>query len=282
VQRQYSGTAGRVENCQLGVFLAYASPAGRALIDAELYLPRSWAGNRARCAEAGIPGEVGFATKPELARQMLGRALDAGVPARWVTADEAYGQDHKFRIFLEQRRVGYVVAVPCSQSAGTGTGYGNTGSRADAVAAAAPPEAWKRLSAGDGAKGPRLYDWALATLPIAREPSEGFERWLLIRRSITDPTDLAYYLCFGPAGTTISELVRVAGARWAVEECFASAKNETGLDHYQVRRYDAWHRHVTLAMIAHAYLAVTAATSPKVRPAWSPSPQPRSAVSWHT
>jgi len=282
VQRQYSGTAGRVENCQLGVFLAYASPAGRALIDAELYLPRSWTGDRARCAEAGIPGEVGFATKPELARQMLGRALDAGVPARWATADEAYGQDHKFRIFCEQRRVGYVVAVPCSQSVGSGTGYGNTGSRADALAAAAPAQAWKRLSAGDGAKGPRFYDWALATLPIAREPSEGFERWLLIRRSITNPTDLAYYLCFGPVGTTIGQLARVAGARWAIEECFASAKNETGLDHYQVRRYDAWHRHITLAMIAAAYLAVTAATSPKARPAWSLSPQPRSAVSWHT
>src|SRR5262245_5854413 len=282
VQRQYSGTAGRTENCQLGVFLAYAAPAGRALIDAELYLPRSWAGDRARCAEAGVPGEVGFATKPELARQMLGRALDAGVPARWVTADEAYGQDHKFRVFLEQRRVGYVVAVPCSQSVGSGTGYGHTGSRADALAAAAPAQAWKRLSAGDGAKGPRRYDWALATLPIAREPSAGFERWLLIRRSITDPTDLAYYLCFGPAGTTIGQLVRVAGARWAVQASSASANNEPGLDHYPGRLYDAWHRHITLAMLAAAYLAVTAATAPKARPAWSPSPQPRSAVSWHT
>jgi SRSO17 transposase len=282
VQRQYSGTAGRIENCQLGVFLAYASAAGRVLIDAELYLPRSWTGDRARCAEAGVPGEVGFATKPELARQMLGRALDAGVPARWVTADEAYGQDHKFRVFCEQRRLGYVVAVPCSQSVGSGTGYGKTGSRADILAAAAPAQAWKRLSAGDGAKGPRLYDWAMATLPIARGPSEGFERWLLIRRSITDPAELAFYLCFGPAGTAIDQLVRIAGARWAIEECFASAKNETGLDHYQVRRYGAWHRHITLAMLAHAYLAVTAATSPKARAAWSPSPQPRSAVSWHT
>jgi SRSO17 transposase len=281
VQRQYSGTAGRVENCQLGVFLAYASPAGRALIDAELYLPRSWTGDPARCAAAGVPAGVGFATKPELARSMLGRALDGGIPARWVTADEAYGQDHKFRAFLEQRRAGYVVAVPRSQPTGSGTGYGRTGSRADALAAAAPPEAWKRLSAGDGAKGPRLHDWAMATLP-GREPDKGFERWLLIRRSIADPGDLAYYLCFGPAGTTIGQLVRIAGARWAIEECFQSAKNETGLDHYQVRRWDAWHRHVTLAMLAHAYLAVTAATAPKARAAWSPSPQLRSAVSWHT
>ena len=282
VQRQYSGTAGRVENCQLGVFCAYATGQGRALIDRELYLPKSWTEDRDRCREAGVPDDVQFATKTGLARQMLGRALDAGVPARWATADEAYGQDHKFRIFCEQRRLGYVVAVPCSQSVGSGTGYGNTGSRADALAAAAPAQAWKRLSAGDGAKGPRLYDWALATLPIAREPSEGFERWLLIRRSITDPHDLAYYLCFGPAGTTIGQLARVAGARWAIEECFASAKNETGLDHYQVRRHDAWHRHITLAMLAHAYLAATAAAIPKARPAWSGSAQPKSAVSWHT
>jgi SRSO17 transposase len=282
VQRQYSGTAGRVENCQVGVFLAYASPAGRALIDAELYLPRSWTGDGARCAEAGVPAGVEFATKPALARAMLGRALDAGIPARWVTADEAYGQDHKFRAFLEQRRLGYVVAVPRSQSAGPGTGYGNTGSRADVLAAAAPAQAWKRLSAGDGAKGPRLHDWAVATLPDAGQPGGEYERWLLIRRGLADPEDLAYYLCFGPAGTTIGQLVRIAGARWAIEECFQSAKNETGLDHYQVRRYDAWHRHITLAMLAAAYLAVTAATSPKAPPAWSASAQPRSAVSWHT
>jgi SRSO17 transposase len=122
----------------------------------------------------------------------------------------------------------------------------------------------------------------MATLPDAGGPGEGLERWLLIRRSLTDPADLAYYLCSGPAGTTSSQLVHTAGARWAIEECFASAKNETGLDHYQVRRYDAWHRHITLAMLAHAYLAITAAASPKARAAWSPSPQPRSAVSWHT
>jgi SRSO17 transposase len=280
VQRQYSGTAGRVENCQLGVFLAYASPRGRALIDAELYLPRSWTQDRGRCAQAAVPADVGFATKPALAQAMLGRALDAGIPARWVTADEAYGQDHKFRAFCEQRRIGYVVAVPCSQSTGPGTGYGNTGSRADVLAASAPEQAWKRLSAGDGAKGPRLHDWALATLP--GEPGEGFERWLLIRRSITGPAELACYLCSGPAGTAIEQLVRVAGSRWAIEECFQTAKNETGLDQYQVRRYDSWHRHVALAMLAAAYLAVTAAASPKAHPAWSGSPRPKSAVSWHT
>jgi SRSO17 transposase len=286
VQRQYSGTAGRIENCQLGVFLAYASPAGRALIDAELYLPKSWTGDRPRCTEAGIPGEARFATKPALAAAMLERAFDAGVPAPWVTADEAYGKDHKFRVFLERRRVGYVVAVPKNQSVGPGIGYGNTGSRADDLTADAPEQAWKRLSAGDGAKGPRLYDWAMATLPPHPDDHvggrEAFHRWLLVRRSITDPDELAYYLCFGPAGTTLDQLVRIAGSRWAIEECFQAAKNETGLDQYQVRRYDGWHRHITLAMLAHAYLAATAAHAPKAHAAWSPSPSPRSAVSWHT
>lgn len=290
VQRQYSGTAGRVENCQLGVFLAYASPLGRALIDAELYLPRSWTSDRARCEQAGVPDQVAFATKPRLAEAMLGRALDAGVPAPWATADEAYGKDHRFRRSLEQRRLGYVVAVPCDQSVGPGIGYGNTGSRADVLAAAAPQQAWKRLSAGEGTKGERLYDWALATLAPHPDDEIGgpaaFQRWLLVRRALT-PNDngeleMAYYLCFGPAGTTIDQLVSVAGARWAIEECFQAAKNEVGLDQYQVRRFDGWHRHITLAMLAHAYLAATAAHAPKARTAWSPSPQPRSAVSWHT
>ena len=206
-----------------------------------------------------MPAEVGFATKPALARVMMGRALDAGVPARWATADEAYGQDHKFRVFCEQRRLGYVVAVPRSQS--------RPGDRVWQHRVAGRCPGRRRSGAGvetpvrrGRRQRPRLHDWAMATLPDA---GEGFERWLLIRRSITDPGDLAYYLCFGPAGTTIDQLVRIAGSRWAIEECFQSAKNETGLDHYQVRRYDAWHRHITLAMLAPGYLAVTAATSPK-------------------
>ena len=164
MQRQYSGTAGRVENCQLGVFLAYAAARGRALIDAELYLPKSWTGDGARCEQAGIPADVGFATKPALAQAMIGRALDGGIAGRWVTADEAYGQDHKFPRYLEQRRIGYVVAVPKNQSLGTDIGYGNTNLRADEVTAEAPEQAWKRLSAGDGAKEPRLYDLAMAAL----------------------------------------------------------------------------------------------------------------------
>jgi SRSO17 transposase len=265
VQRQYSGTAGRIENCQLGVFLAYASPLGRALIDAELYLPKSWLADRPRCEQAGIPADAEFATKPVMARAMLGRALDAGVPVSWATADEAYGMDYKFRRFLEQRRLNYVVAVPKSQVVGAGLGGE---ARADTLAAQAPEQAWKRLSCGEGSKGPRLYDWALADVHFETEP--GYQRWLLVRRALAPGTkgelELAYYLCHGPVGTTIEDLIRVAGARWAIEECFAAAKNETGLDHYQVRRYDAWHRHITLAMLAHAYLSATRATAERGGP----------------
>uniref|UniRef100_UPI0038B24312 IS701 family transposase n=1 Tax=Nonomuraea antri TaxID=2730852 RepID=UPI0038B24312 len=277
VQRQYSGTAGRTENCQLGVFLAYASPRGRALIDAELYLPKSWVDDRPRCRAAGIGDEVEFATKPALARQMLARALEAGVPVSWATADEAYGMDSKFRRFLEERRVNYVVAVPKNQIVAGASG------RADTQVAAAPAEAWQRRSCGEGSKGLRLYDWALASVHYETEP--GYQRWLLARRSLTPNArgelEIAYYLCHGPAGTGIDELIRIAAARWAIEECFQAAKNETGLDHYQVRRFDAWHRHITLSMLAHAYLAVTAAHAPKAQVAWSHSHPPRSAVSWH-
>ena len=277
VQRQYSGTAGRVENCQLAVFCAYATTKGRALIDRELYLPKSWTDDRARMDGAGVPEDYEFATKQVLATRMLGRALDAGIPAAWVTADEAYGHDSKFRRFLAGRGVGYVVAVPRSQPVHTGAGS----RRADTIVADAPPQAWKRLSAGDGAKGQRLYDWALAELPGHTDRLDA-SRWLLVRRSLSDPSDLADYLCAGPDGTTIDTLVRVAGARWAIEECFKHAKGETGLDHYQIRRYDGWYRHITLSMLAYAYLAVTAAHNPKAAATWSASAQARSAVSWHT
>jgi len=283
VQRQYSGTAGRVENCQLGVFCAYAGSKGRALIDRELYLPKSWTGDRDRCREAGVPDNVPFAAKPELARLMLGRALDAGVPAAWVTADEAYGRDGKFRDWLEQRRIGYVVAVASNQPVRGDAGA----SRADVLAAHAPDQAWKRRSCGNGSKGPRVFDWAAATLPEGDGEPPGWSRYLLVRRSLTrnarGDLELAYYLCCAPAGTADEVLIRVAGSRWGIEECFQTAKTETGLDQYQVRRYDAWYRHVTLAMLAHAYLAVTAATAPKaLAAASSRSRSARSAVSWHT
>ncbi|WIX92454.1 IS701 family transposase [Amycolatopsis sp. DG1A-15b] len=284
VQRQYSGTAGRIENCQLGVFCAYATSRGRTLIDRELYVPKSWTADRDRCREAAVPDQVEFATKPVLARRMLARALDAGVPATWVTADEAYGGDSKFRRWLEDRRLGYVVAVPSSQTIPAVAGT----SRADALVAHAPDEAWKRRSCGDGAKGPRMFDWAVAELPTYSDTTPpGWGRWLLARRSLTRNNkgkhEIAYYLCCAPTGTTNKELIRVAGARWAIEDCFQTAKTDVGLDQYQVRRYDAWYRHITLAMLAHTYLAVTAAIAPKALvAASSQSRWARSSVSWHT
>ena len=277
VQRQYSGTAGRVENCQLAVFCAYATGRGHALIDRDLYLPKSWTDDPARCADAGVPVGYEFATKPVLAARMLARALDAGVPAAWVTADEAYGHDSKFRRFLATRRIGYVVAIPRSQPIHNGTGS----ARADTLVAGAPARAWKRLSAGDGSKGRRLHDWAMATLP-GHDDRHDASRWLLIRRSLSDPQDLAFFLCAGPDDTTIDTLVRVAGTRWAIETCFKDAKGETGLDQYQVRRYHSWYRHITLSMMAYAYLTITAAADPKAATTWSPSARQRSAVSWYT
>lgn len=182
------------------------------MIDRELYLPRSWCADDRRRTEAAVPAMVRFATKPALGLQMLRRALDAGLLARWVTADEAYGKDSKFRLWLQTRRMGYVLAVACNQKIPTDGGS----ARADELAAAAPAPVWKRRSCGAGAKGPRLFDWAVATLPDTGTAEHGFTRWLLIRRSITDPTELAYYLCYGPADTDDEELIRVAGTRWAV------------------------------------------------------------------
>ena len=257
VGRQYSGTAGWIENCQIGVLLAYAAPAGRTFPDREVHLPRAWIDDRARCATAGVGPEVEFQTKPELALVMLTRALDAGVPAGWVAADEIYGQHFGLRLALEERGMPYVLAVPVSQSVFTVLHGRPVQCRADAVSAAVPDQAWARLSAGAGAKGPRLYDWA--RIPI-RPLSEPGRYWLLIRRSLTDG-ELAHYLCFCPPEVSLADLVAVAGTRWAIEESFQTAKGEVGLDHYQVRRYDAWYRHITLACLAHAYLTVTRAAA---------------------
>jgi len=254
VQRQYSGTAGRIENCQIGVFLAYASRQGRTFLDRELYLPKDWAADGARRREAAVPEAVAFQTKPQLARALLERALDAGVPAKWVTADEVYGGDRRLRVWLEERHVAHVLAIKSSEPLWTMTAQQVA---AAALAAAVPEAAWERHSAGDGAKGPRLYDWTRVPIRPLREP--GWEYWLLVRRSLADPTELAYYVCFCPAGTALGVLVHVAGTRWAIEESFESAKGEVGLDHYQVRRWPGWYRHITLALLAHAYLTVTRA-----------------------
>lgn len=275
VARQYSGTAGRIENSQIGVFLAYATPVARTFLDRELYLPKAWTEDRDRCREAGIGDEVAFATKPELAIAMIGRALDAGVPAGWVTGDEVYGQHGGLRATLESRGMPYVLAVPVNQRViarvETDTGDRVAKLRADELARSLPAQAFKKISAGNGAKGPRLYHWARAQIrPL--ESADGY--WLLVRRSISDPTDLAYYLCCGPEDTPLRELVRVAGARWAIEETFQSAKGQVGLDQYQVRRYESWYRHITLAMLAHAFLTITtAATATPKKGAIEPTPR---------
>src|SRR3954454_24574578 len=255
VQRQYSGTAGRIENCQIGVFLAYASATGRTFLDRELYLPREWAADETRREEAAVPPTVEFQTKPQLARAMLERALDAGVPAQWVTGDAVYGGDRRLRRWLEERQLPHVLAVKRTEPLWTRTTWRQVA--AQTLAAEVPAEEWQRLSAGAGAKGPRLYDWA--RVPIRALPEPGWDHWLLVRRSLADPTDRAYYVCFCPAGTPFAELVRVAGTRWAIEECFESAKGEVGLDHYEVRRWPGWYRHITLALLAQAYLTVTRA-----------------------
>jgi SRSO17 transposase len=246
VQRQYSGTAGRVENCQIGVFLGYASGKGHALIDRALYLPEGWAGDAGRRAEAGVPAAVAFVTKPKLGRAMLERALDAGVPCAWVTGDSVYGADHALRRAIEARRRGYVLGVTSGQRLG--------GRRVDAWAAGVPPGCWHRLSAGEGAKGPRLYGWAF--LPYRGGAPAGWAKGLLVRRKLDEPDELAFYLTLAPEGTTLADLVRVAGSRWTIEACFEAAKGEVGLDEYEVRSWTGWYRHVTLAMLAHAYLAV--------------------------
>jgi SRSO17 transposase len=258
VARQYSGTAGRVENCQIGVFLAYAAAAGRTFLDRELYLPKAWTEDRERCAEAGIGPEVQFATKPELALAMIIRALDAEVPAGWVAGDEVYGQNSGLRLALEERDRGYVLAVPVNQHVIATIDGRPADVRVDALSAAVPESEWVRLSAGAGAKGPRIYDWT--RIPI-RPLSQPGRFWLLVRRRLTDG-ELAHYLCFCPLEASLADLVSVAGRRWAIEESFETGKGQVGLDQYQVRRYQAWYRHITLACFAHAFLTVTrAATS---------------------
>ena len=249
VQRQYSGTAGRIENCQIGVFLAYAAPAGRALIDTELYLPVSWTDDRPRCEAAGVPPEVGFATKPELARVMIERVVKARLPFGWVAADEAYGDNPGLRGWLEDEQIRYVMAVSCDHPVPGGRGT----IRADALAADADL-VWQRMSCGDGAKGPRCYDFA--EIPADTAATAAAHR-LVVRRNI-DTGELAYFWAHAPTGAALADPVRVIGMRWMVEECFQAAKGQVGLDHYQVRSWSGWYRHITLAIAAHSWLTVTA------------------------
>ena len=254
VQRQYSGTAGRIENCQIGVFLAYACAKGRTLLDRELYLPQVWAGDWERRREAGVPDEVVFRTKPQLAQRMLERAVESGAPFGWVAGDEVYGNDRNLRLWLEREEIPHVLAIRSNEKLWALTDKGPRQVRADRLASQVYETGWTRCSAGDGAKGPQVYDWSAVDIRPLREAGKG--HWLLARRSIANPGELSYYVCYGPAGTSLEELVRVAGTRWTIEECFEEAKGQVGLDQYEVRRWDGWYRHITLAMLAQAYLSV--------------------------
>jgi SRSO17 transposase len=253
-QRQYTGTAGRTENAQVAVYLAYAAPAGTAFIDRALYLPRSWTSDPARCRAAGVPRDTAFATKPALAGQMITRALDAGTPAAWVTADEVYGQDPALRAELARRGLGYVLAMAKSHPVTTAIGARPAAELAKKV----PARAWQRMSAGPGAKGPRWYDWALieAADPAVTEGSG--PHWLLIRRRISDG-EYAFYRAHAPCPVPLAQLVRVAGSRWRIEDGFATGKELAALDEHQVRSWTSWHRWTILALLAHAFLAVLAA-----------------------
>src|SRR5215469_4006974 len=258
VQRQYSGTAGRVENCQVAVFLSCAAAAGHALNDRELYLPRSWTADPARCAAAGIPGDTGFATKPKLARRMIARALDAGTPAAWVTADEVYGADPGLRADLERRQVGYVLAVAAAHRVTTRAGT----CQASQIAALLPRRAWQRYSAGQGARRHRYDDWAWVSI----DPGRPGHRWLLIRRN-RRTRELAFYRCHAPRHVPLPALVKIAGTRWATEENVQASKGLAGLDEHQVRRWGSWYRWTTLAMLALAFLTIAAATEHTCHPA---------------
>ncbi|MBV9308065.1 MAG: IS701 family transposase [Acidobacteriaceae bacterium] len=254
VQRQYSGTAGGIENCQIGVFLAYHTPQGHAFLDRALYLPESWASDLERRQAANVPDAVPFTTKPALARQMIERALERGIPARWVTGDTIYGSDYALRRWLEAQHISYVLSVTSGHSFFVDLCRYTVKEIARSLA----KRAWKRKSAGWGTKGRRWYDWALWEVGGV---NPGWHYWLLVRRSVESPEELAYYRVFAPEGTSLDQMVAVAGTRWAIEECFEIAKSDCGLDEYEVRSWPGWHRHITLAMLAHAYLVVMRAQS---------------------
>jgi SRSO17 transposase len=254
VQRQYSGTLGRIDNCQIGTFLAYADTAGnRVLIDRELYIPEeSWFGSPERCREAGITEDAAFATRPQQVKTMIERIVVAGLPFAWFAADEEFGQNPGLREFLEKEKIAYVMAIPKNTRITDSAGHGK-------IIEEIPPELrehdWQRRACGIGTKGFRVYDWAPA-------PSGNPDIQYMIRRNI-DTGELAYYRCHNPRHEPFGEMVRVAGSRWPVEECFAASKSEAGLDQYQVRLYRAWYRHVTFSMLALTYLAVIRKTAKK-------------------
>ncbi len=255
VARQYSGTAGKIENCQIGVFLAYASLRGHTLIDRELYLPKEWTDDPNRCEIAGIPEEREFATKPALARMMLQRAADANLSLAYVTGDSVYGDDPELRSWLEERKQAYVLARSCDECVWSGIQQRTIA----AVLAELPEQDWVQLSAGAGSKGERVYEWQ--EVPLHPPADRGWRRSLLFRRSLSDPSEVAAYTVFAPSHTTLRSDVQAAGKRWTVEESIQVGKGEVGMDHYEVRSWTGWYRHITLAMVASAFLAVIRAES---------------------
>jgi SRSO17 transposase len=273
VARQYTGSAGKITNCQIGVFAVYVSRHGHAFVDRALYLPKAWTDDPARLAAAHVPPGTAFATKPRLACAMIERAIAAKVPFAWVAADSVYGVG-EIETALRRAGKGYVLGVNGTHPFNSWGDKPPVAGTAEAIAQALPASAWARLSAGEGTKGPRLYDWAyleLADLDAAEYDDSLSGLWtrgLLIRRSIADG-ELAYFTTWCPAGTGIAMLVKVEGHRWAIEDGFETAKNELGLDHNETRSWHGWHRHVSLVMLAFAMLAVirhhaNAPTPPKI------------------
>ena len=257
VARQYSGTAGRVENCQVGVFAAYASRFGHALVDRRLYLPRGWAEDRDRRAGAKVPEAVVFATKPAMARAMVAGILDDGIPCAFVLADALYGSDYQFRRMLEERRQAYVLAIRSNHVLRFLDEWTLVQTDPARLIGDLEAQAWQACSAGEGAKGARLYDWV--RLALTWPAADGFARWLLARRSLREPEAVAYYFAYAPADTTLADLAGAAGLRWTIEECFLRAKDDLGLDHCEARSWHGWHRHMSLVMAAAAFLAKLAA-----------------------
>lgn len=279
VKRQYSGTAGKVENCQIGVFLSYFARGKRTFLDRRLYLPKEWSADKERRQEAKVPEEIDFQKKPQLAVEMLELAWAQGVPMKWVTGDEVYGDAPYLRdaiagaeklyvlavsvhtpVWQERPDVEYPVANGRQGRPRTKPRLAESAPSAETVAAviaSRPAEDWQRLTVNEGEKGPITYDWTRVRVVESRAGLPGPESWLLARRSITDPTDIAYYLSNAPTNTSLREKAYVASARWSIETTIEEAKGETGLDEYEVRYWHSWHRHITLSMMAHAWLAST-------------------------
>ena len=253
VKRQYCGASGKLDNCQIEVFLSWQTSKGHALIDRALYLPEEWAQDPERRRAAGVPEEVEFAPKPTLARRMVERVLAAGARPAWVVADAVYGADSKLRFALEEAEQPYVLAVTGQQCVTMGFGQ----KRVKTLKGEVPAGAWAEIRVAAGTKGPRVFDWA--ALRINHPYGKTWQRFLLLRRSRSDAQEITAYLVFGAANTSLEEMATVAARRWAIEESFAQSKSEVGLDQYEVRSWTGWHRHMTLAMTAQALLATTRA-----------------------